>query len=91
VVGRPETTAIVIASGVPNNGSYTWIPSGVLAGKDNYFMAICDAGVNDCTYTFDGRFAIEETGDFSSSLVTSSSAIPASIKLVKPRAGRFYL
>jgi len=59
-----------------NNGSYTWIPSGVLAGKDNYFMAICDAGVNDCTYTFNGRFAIEDAGALSSS---SSSTISRSV------------
>jgi len=62
-----------------NNGSYTWIPSGVLAGKDNYFMAICDAGVNDCTYTFNGRFAIEDAGALSSE---SSSTISRSVTLL---------
>jgi len=61
-----------------NNGSYTWIPSGVLAGKDNYFMAICDEGVNDCTYTFNGRFAIEDAGalSFSSSSTISRQVTP---------------
>jgi len=61
-----------------NNGSYTWIPSGVLAGKDNYFMAICDEGVNDCTYTFNGRFAIEDAGalSFPSSSTISRQVTP---------------
>ena len=64
---------MLIALGeTPNNGSYIWIPSGVLAGKDNYFMAICDAGVDDCTYTFNGRFEIDDAGALSS---PSSSAI----------------
>ena len=62
-----------------NNGSYIWLPSGVLAGKDNYSMAICDAGVNDCTYTFNGRFAIEDAGALSSS---SSSTISRSVTLL---------
>jgi hypothetical protein len=62
------------ADETPNNGSYTWIPSGVLAGKDNYFMAICDTGMNDCTYTFDGRFAIGDVGGSSSLLSSTSSS-----------------
>jgi hypothetical protein len=81
-----DTTAVLITSTTPNNGTYMWIPSGVLAGKDNYFMVICDLTVNDCTYTFNGRFAIEEAGGSSSSAATLDLTSSASNKSVLPCA-----
>jgi hypothetical protein len=51
------------------------MPSGVFDGKDNFFLAICDLIIpRECTYTFNGRFAISSgTQSSSSSSIRSFS------------------
>lgn len=51
------------------------MPSGVFDGKDNFYLAICDLLVrSECTYTFDGRFAISSETSSSSIGRTSTSS-----------------
>lgn len=59
----------VVTESTENDGSYEWTPSGVFDGKNNYFLSICDLSIpNECTYTYNGRFAISSDGTTSSSL-----------------------
>ncbi|CAO2654603.1 Nn.00g113360.m01.CDS01 [Neocucurbitaria sp. VM-36] len=69
-----ESSPVYIAEETPNTGTYGWTPSGVYDGKDNYFMIICDKTIVDCTYTFNGRFAIASSDNATSSLVAVSSS-----------------
>lgn len=79
-VGKKKLT--LVSDETENNGTYTWTPSGVFDGKDNYYINICDKTIEDCTYTFDGRFTISDgssSSSSSSSLVTPSSASTRSV------------
>jgi hypothetical protein len=65
----------VATESTENDGTFEWMPSGVFDGKDNFFLAICDLIVpRECTYTFNGRFAISSgTQSSSSSSIRSFS------------------
>lgn len=63
-----------------NDGSFEWTPSGVFDGKNNYFLSICDLSIpNECTYTYNGRFAIASSGTTSLSVSRYFSNVYISI------------
>ncbi|KAF2830026.1 hypothetical protein CC86DRAFT_403351 [Ophiobolus disseminans] len=69
-----DTAYINITESTENDGNFDWMPSAVFDGKDNFYLAICDLLVaRECTYTFNGRFAIA-SGSLTSTLSSTRSA-----------------
>ncbi len=80
----------VIASNVPNNGSYAWTiasPTFGTMGVSNYYKVAVSYPVNNCTASNGGTICTYAVGGTSGAFTIISAASSTSIKILSPAGG----